>query len=300
MHGRRLARNALLSSPLFEAPALPADLGAQVRAALAEDIGRGDVTAALVPASQRVAGHILCREDAILCGTAWAEETYRQLDPGVRLAWQAADGHAIRAGAVLALIEGPARAVLTGERTALNFVQLLSGTATATRRFVDAIDGTGCRILDTRKTIPGLRTAQKYATLCGGARNHRMGLYDMVLIKENHIVAAGSLPAAVEAARRLSPGVPVEVEVEDLAEFDLALAAGCDVIMLDELSLADMREAVRRNRERGGAAKLEASGGVSIDSVRGIAETGVDYISVGGITKHLRAVDLSMRLEFRN
>lgn len=271
-----------------------------MRTALAEDLGSGDVTAALVPAQQRVAGQLICREDAILCGCAWAEEAFRQLDPSVRIAWQAVDGDPIRAGATIAHIEGPARAVLSGERVALNFLQLLSGTATATRRFVEAVAGTGCRILDTRKTLPGLRTAQKYATRCGGAQNHRMGLYDMVLVKENHIVAAGSIQAAVETARRQSPGLPVEVEVESLQEFELALAAGCDVVMLDELGIEDMRTAVQRNRDSGSHAKLEASGGVSLDAVRRIAETGVDYISVGGITKHLRAVDLSMRLEFRN
>jgi nicotinate-nucleotide pyrophosphorylase (carboxylating) len=300
MHGFGVPRTAVLSSADPLLPALPADLSVQVRAALSEDIGSGDVTAALVPPHQRVAGQIICREDAILCGRAWADETFRQLDPAVRIAWQAGDADPIRAGRTLAHVEGPARAVLSGERVALNFLQLLSGTATATRRFVDAVAGTGCQILDTRKTLPGLRTAQKYATRCGGARNHRMGLYDMVLVKENHIVAAGSIDAAVAAARRQSPGIPVEVEVETLEEFEQALSAGCDVVMLDELSLEDMRAAVLRNRERGTRAKLEASGGVSLESVRRIAETGVDYISVGGITKHVRAVDLSMRLEFRN
>lgn len=281
-------------------PDLPANLGEQVRAALAEDVGSGDVTAALVPAVQRVSGRIICREQAVLCGRAWVDETFRQLDPTVRLEWHAEDGQTVAADQVLVQIEGPARAVLTGERTALNFLQLLSGTATATRRFVDAVAGTGCTILDTRKTLPGLRAAQKYATRCGGARNHRMGLYDMVLVKENHIIAAGSIAAAVAAARRLSPGIPVEVEVESLAEFDEALAAGCDVIMLDELSLTDMSEAVRRRDARGTDTRLEASGSVSLETVRPIAETGVDYVSVGSITKHLRAVDLSLRLDFRN
>jgi nicotinate-nucleotide pyrophosphorylase (carboxylating) len=281
-------------------PSLPADLGAQVRAALAEDLGSGDVTAALVPTAQHVAGRIVCREPAVLCGRAWVDETFRQLDASVRLDWQVADSQSIEPDQVLVRLEGPARAVLTGERTALNFLQLLSGTATAARRFVDAVAGTGCRILDTRKTLPGLRTAQKYATRCGGAHNHRIGLFDMVLVKENHILAAGSIAAAVATARRLSPEVPVEVEVESLAEFDEALAAGCDVIMLDELSLEDMREAVRRRDAHAGRTRIEASGSVSLETVRRIAETGVDYVSVGAITKHVRAVDLSLRLDFRN
>jgi nicotinate-nucleotide pyrophosphorylase (carboxylating) len=195
-------------------------------------------------------------------------------------------------------LTGLARPILTGERTALNFLQTLSATATAAHRYVEAVAGTGCRILDTRKTLPGLRLAQKYAARCGGAQNHRLGLYDMVLIKENHIVAAGSIARAIETARRTSPGVPVEVEVETLTEFDQAIAAGADIIMLDELSLEDMRAAVARNREHGSKAKLEASGGVTLKTVREIALTGVDYISIGGITKHVRAVDLSMRFEF--
>jgi nicotinate-nucleotide pyrophosphorylase (carboxylating) len=188
--------------------------------------------------------------------------------------------------------------VLTGERTALNFLQLLSGTATVTRRFVDAVAGTACRILDTRKTVPGLRTAQKYAVRCGGAHNHRMGLYDQVLIKENHIAAAGSLTGAIEAARRNAKGVAVEVEVETLGELQEALSARPDIIMLDEFTLEDMRTAVALNRAQGSVAKLEVSGSVSLDAVRAIAETGVDYISVGALTKHVRAIDLSMRLDF--
>jgi len=293
VHGRFVARSAVLTLPT-------ADLPAQVRAALAEDIGSGDVTAALVPPDQRVLGTVRCREAAVLCGSAWATEAFRQLDPLVTLTWLAQDGDTLTADQEFLRISGPARAVLTGERTALNFLQTLSATATAARQYVDAVAGTGCEILDTRKTLPGLRSAQKYATRCGGARNHRMGLYDMVLIKENHIVAAGSIAAAVETARRTAIGIPVEVEVETLAEFELALAAGADVIMLDELSLADMREAVSRNRAAGRAAKLEASGNVSMQTVRAIAETGVDFISIGGITKHVRAVDLSMRLTFRS
>ncbi len=198
-------------------PALPKDLGDQVRAALVEDIGSGDVTAALVPAAQQVRGRVITREPAVLCGVAWVTETFRQLDPAVRLSWQAADGEAISAEQVLFQIQGPARAVLTGERTALNFLQLLSGVATMARTFADAVAGTHCQILDTRKTLPGLRTAQKYAVLCGGAGNHRMGLFDRVLIKENHIAAAGSITGAIATARRLNPGITVEVEVESLS-----------------------------------------------------------------------------------
>jgi len=279
-------------------PELPADLGAQVDAALREDIGSGDVSAALVPAGQRVRGSIVTREAAILCGRAWADETFRRLDPQVRLGWHAADGARLAADQVIFEIEGPARAVLTGERTALNFLQLLSGTATATRRLVDAVAGTPCRILDTRKTLPGLRTAQKYAVRCGGGDNHRMGLYDRVLIKENHIAAAGSLTGAIEAARRSAPELTVEVEVESSAELQEALDAKPDIIMLDDFSLAALQAAVKLNQARGRPVKLEASGSVSLETVRAIAATGVDYISVGALTKHVRAVDLSMRLEF--
>jgi nicotinate-nucleotide pyrophosphorylase (carboxylating) len=279
-------------------PALPADLASQVDAALREDIGSGDVTAALVPAAQQVRGAVITREDAVLCGREWAHETFRRLDPQVRLTWRAADGDQLHATQVIFEIAGAARPVLTGERTALNFLQLLSGTATATRRYVDAIAGTGCRILDTRKTLPGLRTAQKYAVRCGGGDNHRMGLYDRVLIKENHIVAAGSITGAIEAARRSAPHTLVEVEVETLGELDEALNARPDVVMLDEFSLKDLAAAVSVNRARGAPAKLEASGGVSLEAVHAIAATGVDYISVGSLTKHVRAVDLSMRLQF--
>ena len=283
---------------MSDPPPLPRDLAAQVDAALREDIGTGDVTAELVPASQAVRGTLICREAAILCGRAWADETFRRLDVAVRLSWRAADGDTLAPDQVLCAIAGPARAVLTGERIALNFLQLLSGTATIARRFVDAVAGTGCRVLDTRKTLPGLRSAQKYAVRVGGADNHRMGLYDQVLIKENHIAAAGSIAQAVATARRSAPRVPVEVEVESLDEFDEALDAKPDIILLDELSQAEMRQAVARNRARGAVVKLEASGSVTLENVRAIAETGVDFVSVGSLTKHVRAVDLSMRLEF--
>jgi nicotinate-nucleotide pyrophosphorylase (carboxylating) len=279
-------------------PELPADLAHQVEAALREDLGSGDVTASLVPAAQRVRGSVVSREQAVLCGRAWADETFRQLDSKVQLTWHAADGERVVAQQVIFSIAGPARPVLTGERTALNFLQLLSATATAARRFVDAVAGTGCQILDTRKTLPGLRTAQKYAVRCGGARNHRMGLYDQVLIKENHIAAAGSLTGAIEAARHNAAGVTVEVEVETLGELQEALGARADIVMLDEFTLEDMRAAVALNRAQGAAAKLEVSGSVSLDAVRAIAETGVDFISVGAITKNVRAIDLSMRLDF--
>jgi nicotinate-nucleotide pyrophosphorylase (carboxylating) len=270
----------------------------QVAIALAEDLGAGDVTAALVPETQRVRAHIIAREPAILCGSDWVESTFRQLDPAIRLEWLAHDGERIVGNLPIVRIEGPARPILSGERTALNFLQTLSATATAAARYVEAVAGTGCQILDTRKTLPGLRLAQKYAARCGGARNHRLGLYDMVLIKENHIIAAGSIGTAITAARRSSPGLPVEVEVESLEEFMQALDAGADIIMLDELSHEDMREAVARKRARGSQAKLEASGSVTLETVRDVALTGVDYVSIGGITKHVKAVDLSMRFEF--
>ncbi len=277
---------------------IPTDLDTQVNAALQEDIGSGDVTAQLVPAIQTVRGRVITREAAVLSGRPWVEAVFRKLDPNIKLTWHATDGDRIVADQVIFEIAGPARAVLTGERAALNFLQLLSATATAARRFVDAVAGTGCVILDTRKTLPGLRTAQKYAVRCGGAQNHRIGLYDMVLIKENHIAAAGSLTGAITAARRVAPKVPVEVEVESLEEFAEALAARPDIILVDEFTHADMRKAVALNRADARPVKIEASGSVSLDTVRAIAETGVDYVSIGGLTKHVHAIDLSMRLEF--
>jgi nicotinate-nucleotide pyrophosphorylase (carboxylating) len=275
---------------------LPADLSEQVSRALREDIGTGDVTARLIAADARARARVLCRESALVCGTAWFDETFRQLDAAVQVRWRVADGERVAADTILCELEGPARAILTGERTALNFLQLLSATASVTARYVQAVAGTACRILDTRKTLPGLRTAQKYAVLCGGGQNHRMGLYDMVLVKENHIVAAGSIAAAVAAARALAPGVPVEVETENLDEVAAALAAQSDVIMLDEFELAALARAVALNRAAPRPAKLEASGGVSLERIGAIAASGVDFISVGGLTKHVQAVDLSMRL----
>jgi nicotinate-nucleotide pyrophosphorylase (carboxylating) len=277
---------------------LPADLGQQVAQALSEDVAGGDVTANLVPARQRLRGRVITREPMILCGIAWVEETFRQLDPRISLNWALAEGSRAQADATLLIIEGSARPILSGERTALNFLQLLSATATEARRFVDAVAGTGCTILDTRKTIPGLRTAQKYAVVCGGARNHRMGLYDMVLIKENHIAAAGSITQAIGNARRSAPRLQVETEVESLTQLEEALLARPDIVMLDNFTLEDLRTAVDRNRQAGSPVKLEASGGASLETVRAIAETGVDFISVGSITKHVHAIDLSMRLEY--
>ncbi len=277
---------------------LPPNLAQQVTIALVEDIGSGDVTAELVPADQRVTGKVISREPAILCGRPWVTEVFRQLDPSVQLTWTADDGDRVAANQTLFEIAGLARPVLTGERAALNFLQLLSGTATATRRYVEAIAGTASAILDTRKTLPGLRTAQKYAVLCGGAQNLRIGLFDQVLIKENHIAAAGSLTEVIRAARRAAGSKKVEVEVETLQEFSEALQAAPDIIMLDEFSLSDMRAAVELNSASVHSVKIEASGRVTLETVRAIAETGVDYISIGSITKHVRAVDLSMRLDF--
>jgi nicotinate-nucleotide pyrophosphorylase (carboxylating) len=300
VHGRRVSRLPDLWHRLIlpadpSLHALPADLPEQVSRALREDIGSGDVTAALVPAAQTLRARVISREAAVVAGCPWFHETFNQLDPAVQLQWQVKDGMYAAAGTALCELSGPARSILTGERTALNFLQLLSGTATITAQYVAAVSGTACRILDTRKTLPGLRTAQKYAVLCGGGSNHRIGLFDQVLLKENHIAVAGSIAAAVANARSLSPGLKVEVETENLAEFDQALDAAADIIMLDEFCLADMRSAVARNRSRTKPAKLEVSGGVTLDSIRSIAETGVDFISVGALTKHARAIDLSMR-----
>ena len=280
-------------------PPPPEALIRDVTAALAEDVGSGDRTAALIPAQRQGRATVVTREAAVLCGRPWFDEVFRQVDPAVVVTWQAVDGEHVDPGQLLCGLEGPARALLTGERSALNFLQLLSGTATETQRYVQAIDGLACRILDTRKTLPGLRQAQKYAVRCGGGRNHRIGLYDGILIKENHIVAAGSIKAAVAAARKQRTKVPVEVEVESLDELRQALDAGADMALLDEFSLEDLRTAVELSREHAnGPIRLEASGGISLESLRSIAETGVDFISVGALTKHVRAIDLSMRFQF--
>ena len=277
----------------------PPDLVEQVTRALAEDVGSGDLTAALVPAGRQGRATVITREAAVLCGRPWFDEVFRQVDPAVQVSWDAEEGAAVEPGQRLCRLEGPARSLLTGERTALNFLQTLSGTATATRRYVQLVAGLPCRILDTRKTLPGLRRAQKYAVRCAGGSNHRMGLYDGILVKENHIMAAGSIAAAVNPARADGASVPVEVEVETLDELRQALDAGADMALLDEFSLDDLRAAVAMNRSHArGPMKLEASGNVTFETLRGIAETGVDFISVGSLTKHVRAVDLSMRFEF--
>lgn len=272
---------------------LSAEIEANVRRALAEDIGSGDITAQLIPADRLAHASIITREPAVLCGTAWVDAVFRQLDPRVAVHWKASDGERVQANQVLFTLEGPARALLSGERSALNFLQTLSGVATKCRHYADLVDGTSVQLLDTRKTLPGLRLAQKYAVTCGGCHNHRIGLYDAFLIKENHIAACGGIAEAINAAHRIAPGKPVEVEVESLGELKQALEAGADIIMLDELSLDDMRRAVELTA---GKAKLEASGGISESTLRTIAETGVDYISIGTLTKDVKALDLSMRL----
>ncbi|MGB9428601.1 MAG: carboxylating nicotinate-nucleotide diphosphorylase [Gammaproteobacteria bacterium] len=275
--------------------ALPKDISASVQHALAEDVGGGDLTAALIAPETHARARVICREPAVLCGCAWFEEVFRQLDERIRVEWRVQDGATLSQDQVLCHLQGPARGLLSGERTALNFLQTLSGTATTAHRYAQAVKGTHAKILDTRKTLPGLRSAQKYAVRCGGASNHRMGLFDGVLIKENHIMAAGSITAAVNAARHQTAKVPVEVEVENLEQLQEALAAGTDILLLDNFDLEGLRAAVR---ETGGRAKLEASGGIDLAHLRAVAETGVDYISVGALTKHVHAVDLSMRFEF--
>ncbi|MCJ2370655.1 carboxylating nicotinate-nucleotide diphosphorylase [Pseudomonas sp. RGM 3321] len=272
---------------------LTAEIEANVRRALLEDVGSGDITAQLIPAERLAKATIISRDAAVIAGTAWVDTVFRQLDPRVAVHWQVTDGDRVSPNQALFHLEGPARSLLTGERSALNFLQMLSGVATRAQYFADMVSGTQVKLLDTRKTLPGLRLAQKYAVTCGGCHNHRIGLYDAFLIKENHIAACGGIAQAVEAAHRIAPGKPVEVEVESLSELKQALDAGADIIMLDELSLDDMREAVRLTS---GRARLEASGGINDDTLRVIAETGVDYISIGAMTKDVKAVDLSMRL----
>lgn len=277
-------------------PPLPAQsvIENQVHQALLEDVGSGDLTAALLSPKARSRATLVVREPAILCGTAWFDEVFHQLDPTIRVDWQHQDCERLEADQVLARLEGPTRALLTGERTALNFVQLLSGVATVAGRFADAVAGTGVRLLDTRKTLPGLRLAQKYAVVCGGCSNHRLGLYDAILIKENHIQAAGGLRAAVERAMELAPDLEIEVEVEDLQELEEALRVGAHRILLDNFDLEGMRQAVAITH---GRARLEVSGGVDLAGLRAIAETGVNDISVGALTKNVRAIDLSLRME---
>ncbi len=272
---------------------LTAEIEANARRALAEDIGSGDITAQLIPAERMAHATVITRESAVICGTAWVDAVFRQLDPRVAVHWQVRDGERASPNQALFHLEGPARALLSGERSALNFLQTLSGVATRCQHYADLVAGTAVRLLDTRKTLPGLRLAQKYAVTCGGCHNHRIGLFDAFLIKENHIAACGGITEAVQAAHQIAPGKPVEVEVESLEELKQALEAGADIIMLDELSQDEMRQAVAITQ---GRAKLEASGGINDSTLRAIAETGVDYISIGMLTKDVKAVDLSMRL----
>jgi nicotinate-nucleotide pyrophosphorylase (carboxylating) len=278
---------------------VPSDLSRRVADALAEDIGSGDLTAALVPLERTGRATVITREAALICGIPYVDASFHQVDADVRLEWQVEEGDSVAANQRLFTVDGPARALLTGERTALNFLQLLSGTATAAHSYAALLEGTNCRLLDTRKTIPGLRTAQKYAVRVGGGHNHRMGLFDGILIKENHIMAAGSIAAAVARAKQSAATVPVEVEVENLAELTQAIDAGADIAMLDEFSIPAMREAVALNANARHPLELEASGSITTATIREIAETGVDFISVGSITKHVRAIDLSMRFEWR-
>jgi nicotinate-nucleotide pyrophosphorylase (carboxylating) len=272
---------------------LAAEIDRNVSAALVEDIGGGDLTALLTPADRPSTGTVISREEAVLAGQAWFDACFQTLDPAAEIEWTANDGERIAPGQTLCEIHADTRALLSAERAALNFLQLLSGTATATRRYVDAIAGTGAKIVDTRKTLPGLRLAQKYAVRCGGGTNHRLGLYDGILIKENHIIAAGGIPQAFAQAQRLASGdIFIQVEVETLAQLAEALDCGATMVLLDNMDLAQMREAVAINA---GRAELEASGGVRLETVRAIAETGVNRISIGGLTKDVRAIDLSLR-----
>ena len=272
---------------------LRVEIQRNIAASLAEDIGTGDLTARLVAADTEARGRVITREDAVICGTAWFDAAFAALSPAAVVHWHVKDGDTVQAGQVLCDIVARARVLLTAERTALNFLQLLSGTATVTRRFVDAVAGTRARIVDTRKTLPGLRLAQKYAVAIGGGTNHRVGLYDGILIKENHIIAAGSVARVMEEAKKIAPSnVFIEIEVENLDQLEEALAAGAKMILLDNMDLATMREALRITA---GRAELEASGGVNLEKVRAIAETGVDRISIGSLTKDVRALDLSLR-----
>ncbi|WP_300086969.1 carboxylating nicotinate-nucleotide diphosphorylase [uncultured Nitrosomonas sp.] len=272
-------------------------INSQVHLALSEDIGSGDLTASLIPSDKYLQARVIARGDIIVCGAPWFDETFRQLSPAVRIDWQIREGQQVHGGETLCLLNGEARALLSGERTALNFLQMLSAVATRTRQFVDAVEGTDAQIVDTRKTLPGLRLAQKYAVRCGGGINHRIGLYDGILIKENHIIAAGSIEAALRKAVEIAPpGVFIQIEVETRDELEQALSAGARMILLDNFDLPGLRDAVVFNRQFSGEpAVLEASGNVTLDTVRAIAETGVDRISIGSLTKDVQAADLSMR-----
>ncbi|HFC91515.1 MAG TPA: carboxylating nicotinate-nucleotide diphosphorylase [Leucothrix mucor] len=269
-----------------------------VQRALAEDIGSGDVTAGLIDPNQTSEAHVICREIAILSGKDWFDEVFRQIDDRIKIEWNYDDADVIEAGATLCTLSGNSRALLSGERVALNLLQILSATATQTDRYAELIGGFHARILDTRKTLPNLRQAQKYAVTCGAGKNHRMGLYDMILIKENHIMAAGSITNAIEQARKLHPTLQIEIETENLEEYAEASAANPNIIMLDNFSIEDMQEAVAQNE--GKFIKLEASGNITLKNVRSIADTGVDFISIGDITKNIKAIDLSMRFTTLN
>ena len=272
-----------------------------VQTALAEDVGSGDVTATIVPQSTNAQAIVRARQTMTMAGQPWVDEVYKQLDADVSIEWLVNDGDHVEVDAELCIITGPARSVLSGERVALNFLQTLSATATTTARYVAAAAGTKAMILDTRKTIPGLRVAQKYAVRCGGGNNHRVGLFDAVLIKENHIVAAGGVAEAVEAAKDQHTNLPIEIEVESIAEFRQALQAGADRLLLDNFDIEDLQRAVEINQQEGNPpADLEASGGITIEDIHAIAETGVDYISVGALTKDVKAVDLSMRFDYKS
>ncbi len=272
-------------------------IAANVAAALAEDIGSGDVTAALLPDGPDIA-YVLCKEDAVICGRAWFDACHRALDPDARIDWRIAEGDRVAKGTVIATLAGRSRALVSAERASLNFLQTLSGTATVTAQYVEAVRGTGAKILDTRKTVPGLRLAQKYAVRVGGGINHRMGLYDTVMLKENHIRAAGSLGGAIHAARAMHPALPLIVEVETLMQLEEALREGCTRILIDDFDAPMRREAVRiaKSAPFDGRIPLEVSGGVDMTTLRSIAEDGVDCISIGGLTKHIRAIDLSLKL----
>lgn len=279
------------------APPPAGEIEADVADALAEDLGPGDVTASLLPDAADSA-YLLCKEDAVVCGRPWFDACHRALDPDVVIDWRVAEGDRVAKGTVLATLQGRARALVSAERASLNFLQTLSGTATVTARYVEAVRGTGTRILDTRKTLPGLRLAQKYAVRVGGGVNHRIGLYDAVMLKENHVRAAGSLTAAIQGARARYPQLPLIVEVETLEQLREALEQGCDRILIDDFDAANRREAVRiaRAAPHSGRIPLEVSGGVDLDGLRAIAQDGVDCISIGGLTKHVRAIDLSLKL----
>jgi nicotinate-nucleotide pyrophosphorylase (carboxylating) len=285
-------RFTLECGPMNDSELLRA-IEANVTAALAEDLGPGDPTAALIPPERRATARLITREAAILCGQPWFEACFRRLDPDVIFRWRATEGEALTAGMEVCEIEGKARALLSAERSALNFLQTLSAVATVTRRYVEAVAGTRARIMDTRKTLPGLRVAQKYAVRVGGGVNQRMGLFDGILIKENHIAAAGGIAQVMAAARLAAPGLSIQIEVENLAQLEEALAAGATLVLLDNFPLAALREAVRL---AAGRAELEASGGINLSNVRAVAETGVDRISVGSLTKHIQAVDFSLRI----